>query len=373
YYIERFEDRQSNPLPDWSVDAGAGSLRVSNGYLVVDGYAAAFLGDETWYNARIAFGDGVYEEVNEFHVMMHMQDERNYMGMSCSRSSGFLVCGGVEVVNGAESPVNGFGQGTRLCAEGQMECTIAFQVIDGRYSVAVNGQEVVAFTDSTFESGAVGFAVDGAYSVNYILVYEPPYGASTGYTLFRDDFDTDGWSAEVDDDDYAVVTKSVEGGVYRWEVEAKQGVVASEIREVLQTAETDGYPNRFAYSARTRQVSGPADAAHGLLFRARDYDNFYYFRVTNEGEAGLYALVENEWNELVTPVYTEAYKPGEVNELRVVTEAGRFSFWINGVYLFQANDSRFPLGSIGMAVELVEAGQVGEFEFDDVRIAVRAR
>ncbi|NLE99963.1 MAG: PASTA domain-containing protein, partial [Anaerolineales bacterium] len=42
YYIERFEDRQSNPLPDWSVDAGAGSLRVSNGYLVVDGYAAAF-------------------------------------------------------------------------------------------------------------------------------------------------------------------------------------------------------------------------------------------------------------------------------------------------------------------------------------------
>jgi hypothetical protein len=177
----------------------------------------------------------------------------------------------------------------------------------------------------------------------------------------------------VDDDDYAVTYQAIEDGVYRWKVTAKQGVVVSEIRDVRPTAESTSFPYRFDYSVAARQVNAPAGAAHGLLFRARDYDNFYYFRVEDSGNTSLYALVENAWIELAGPVYAEEFVLGEVNHLRVVAEGARFSFWINGQYLFQVIDDRFPAGGIGLAVELMNPADEGDFEFDDVRIGILPR
>ena len=69
------------------------------------------------------------------------------------------------------------------------------------------------------------------------------------------------------------------------------------------------------------------------------------------------------------PYQAEDFDPRAENVLRVVADGSRFSFWINGIYIFQVSDERFGSETgIGMAVELSNAGDEGEFTFDNVRI-----
>ena len=123
-------------------------------------------------------------------------------------------------------------------------------------------------------------------------------------------------------------------------------------------------------SSKSTMISGPADAAYGLLFRCEDHDNLYYFRVSGAGDAGLYASEDGEWIELVTPTGTSALRPGQKNDLRVVAEGERFSFWINDEFVFQTNDERHAMGDIGLAAELMAGGDEMVIEFDDVRVAI---
>ena len=70
FYEETFDERQFGFRPEWSVDAAEGSASADeNGYLTTNGYVAAFIGDSTWFNYRVTFGGGDYDEIE--HCLLY--------------------------------------------------------------------------------------------------------------------------------------------------------------------------------------------------------------------------------------------------------------------------------------------------------------
>jgi hypothetical protein len=370
-YEETFETWIGGFRPEWGVDAEPANSHASEyGELVTEGYVAAYVGDSGWFNYRITFGGADYSQIKEFHVFTRMQDNQNYIGMKCFLSDGWLACEGRKVVNGQEQGVPGFQQTTRLCAQGQIQCDVAVEAIGDQYRVLVNGEPQATFVDSTFSQGGVGFLVDGRWVLDYFQAVDPGGPAMPAFTLFRDDFDTNAWGTGTTDDEYAATNQTIVDGKYRWQVKAKRDATFKEIRELSVPFDPESFPYHFSLSVKTRLVSGPEDAAYGLLFRCTDYDNLYYFRVRDSGDAGLYASENGEWIELVAPTHTSALQPGQENVLRVVADGSLFSMWINGEYVFQANDDRFTTGNIGMAAELTSEGDEIVVEFDDIQVGV---
>jgi len=236
--------------------------------------------------------------------------------------------------------------------------------------VFVNGEQKAGFTDDTFPQGSVGFVIDGLWVLDYFEVLDPGGPAAYPFMLFRDDFDTNTWSTGSVSDEYALATQSIADGKYRWEVEALQGVVLQEIHELFVPFDPESFPYHFSVSL-TAEANGPKDVAYGVLFRCVDYDNLYYFRVSNLGDAGLYMSRDGQWVELVAPTYTSALLPGQENLLRVVADGPRFSFWINGEYVFQITDDSLTTGNIGVAAELMNQGDEAIVEFDNVQVGVQ--
>lgn len=372
-YQEPFETGAGGFRPEWSVDAAYdASYLTENGELVTEGYVAAYVGDDYWYDYSVTFGNADYSEITDFQVMVRMQDEDNYIGMQCFVTDGRLACEGRKVVDGQEGPVQGFQATTSMCAIGQLECVLTLDALQDQYKVLVNGEERISFVDDTFVQGGVGFVVDGKWVVDFIEIYEPQRPASAGYTMFRDDFGRETWSTGSLDDDYVTSEQYFVSAGYIWEVTAKQGVLMKEYNEIYVPFDPDRFPYHFSLSAAAQRVSGAEDATYGLLFRCRDYDNLYYFSVRDNGYAAFYRLDERAWTELVAPMYTEAVRPGERNLLRVDVDGDTFYFFVNDEYLFQASDESFPMEiGVGLALELSQGGDEATVAFDDFTIRVR--
>ncbi len=376
FYLETFDDRFFGFGPEWSVDASEDTVEAyttENGELVIDGYLAAFVGDEFWYDYRVTLGGADYSQATEFHLVVRAQDEENDVWMECYTVDGWLTCEAHPVIDGEVDLSSGFAETEGLCAEGQQQCDISFEAIRSEYKLYVNGEERAAFFDDSFASGAVGFAVDGKWVLDYFHVHEPGTPASAPWTVFRDDFDTAAWIVGEDDGELAVTHYTIDDGVYRWEVEAKAGVTVEQICELQAPFDPEGFPYRFDLTTRASLISGTEGAAYGLLFRCQDYDNLYYYRLEDNGEVDFYALEDAEWYHLAGPVLVDSFVDGGENVLRVVADGARFSFWLNGEFVLEAFDERFDTGDIGLATELLNEGDVGVYEFDNVRVGVLYR
>lgn len=372
FYQDVFETGPGGFRPEWSVDAlETSSYSTEYGELVTEDYVAAYIGDMSWTNYSVKFGGADYSQIEQFTVLIRTQDEMNYIGVDCFLSDGWLACEGYRFVNGQEEGVPGFEQAVRLCAVGQIRCDIEIEAQGDEYRVLVNDDQQVVFNDSTLSQGGTGFVVNGQWVLGYFEAISLPSPASPGYTLFRDDFETNAWGTGTIDDEYVASNQEIVNGKYRWEMEAKQGLVLKEIHEIPVPFDPDSFPYRFSLTADVRRVSGAEDSAYGLLFRCVNHDNLYYFSVEDSGHAALYALENGGWVELVGQTPTSAPQPGQTNRLTVTADGSRFSFHINGQYIFQANDDRFQTGGgIGLAVELYGAGDEGVFEFDNVELFV---
>lgn len=78
---------------------------------------------------------------------------------------------------------------------------------------------------------------------------------------------------------------------------------------------------------RLRQIAGA-----GVVFRLRDENNFYMFRLAGEQGAVLGKMVDGEWTDLATPraadYLNEPLRYGQFYRLRVVVEEDRIQCWI---------------------------------------------
>ena len=113
-----------------------------------------------------------------------------------------------------------------------------------------------------------------------------------------------------------------------------------------------------------RQVSGAPDADYGLIFR-HDGDNYYYFQVSESSQYAVYLYSGGRWAELIGWTKAEAIRAGRINKVAVAGEGARFTLFINGAPVGTVTDATLPTGSVGVAVQIYNAGESATFEFDN--------
>lgn len=187
-------------------------------------------------------------------------------------------------------------------------------------------------------------------------------------TMYSEEFEAppQDWGTGEIDDEYASLDRQVVDGMYRWEATAKQGFVQVELAD----PPVELPQGQFQYSTSIKVESSSGDVAFGLLFRAQDLDNFYYFQVINNGHYAVFALVDNEWQAMIESTPTRLLQDGMYNTLTVVGDGTSYEFQINDYVVNEIEDDRFGGGNIGLAMELFEAGDSAAILIDNLRVWV---
>lgn len=117
-------------------------------------------------------------------------------------------------------------------------------------------------------------------------------------------------------------------------------------------------------SVRFRPVSGEEDASGGILFRAKDGQNYYVVRANAlEGNFRLYALKDGKRSQLAS-AKVDAPKLGEWHTLRVVAKGTKIQAYLNGKLTLDHEDATYTEGWVGL---WTKADAVTEF--DDLEIS----
>ena len=81
-----------------------------------------------------------------------------------------------------------------------------------------------------------------------------------------------------------------------------------------------------------KQLTGSQEYGYGLVWGAKDANNFYAFTISSDGKCNIYRFEEGSFinirpwvrlgNEIVKPL-------GEINTLRIKKQENRISFFVN--------------------------------------------
>ena len=177
--------------------------------------------------------------------------------------------------------------------------------------------------------------------------------------VLKDDFsqpDND-WETGQSNDRFSTGTVSITGGQYRFDLKANDGFIWWS-RSLNNTETADLYA-----AVDAQQIGGPTSADYGIVFRW-GRGNYYYFEITESGQFAFSINYFEKWETLVNWTSAAAIRPGKVNRLAVGAEGSHFAFYVNGESVGEADDSRLPSGTVGVAVELSQAGDQAVFQFD---------
>jgi hypothetical protein len=178
--------------------------------------------------------------------------------------------------------------------------------------------------------------------------------------VLADNFDeqANDWETGETDDRFTTGSLKIAGGKYRFDLMANDGFIWWS-RSLNNTSTTDFYA-----AVDAQQIMGPASAEYGMIFRW-GRGNFYYFQINESGRFALSLYYFEKWETLVSWTPASAIRPGEVNRLAIGAEGSHFTLYVNGEYVGEADDSRLSDGTVGVAVELNQAGDKAVFQFDD--------
>jgi hypothetical protein len=176
------------------------------------------------------------------------------------------------------------------------------------------------------------------------------FNTPAGAVLFQDDFSnvSSGWE---NFNDEQIGTMDYFDGFYRIRVQgdhnllwAGPGLSFSDIR--LET--------------NMIKVIGTSDDIFGLVCRASDHENFYFFVISSDGYYGIGKMVAG----IQSLIDAEGMHPSEVisqgksiNHLRADCIADRLEFFINGQLVAGVNDTDLTSGEVGLL-----AGNLGSSE-----------
>lgn len=127
-------------------------------------------------------------------------------------------------------------------------------------------------------------------------------------------------------------------------------------------------------SVDVKQVDGPLRNGHGLIWRADEgAERFYFFVISSDGifSAGycVNLCAGSERNMTRGWLSNAALHVGYdvVNTIAVRAEGGRFTFYANGTPILEADDAKFAEGDIGLILETYEEGWP-TVVFDNLRV-----
>jgi hypothetical protein len=262
---------------------------------------------------------------------------------------------------------------------------LAVSALGSHFIFFLNDQIVGEADDTRLASGWVGLAVGAPVSPQAAIIefdnFElraPAYdvavapAATAGAQLLatqtarpiylEDNFTSDahGWATGNQDNDYVSIRQTLANGQYDWQLKAHQGVFWSEIPN-------DIAPDNFYYSVNIQKVNGPADSDYGVVFRNHGSD-LYYFAIDDDRVASVSLRLDGKWTTLLTQYNVQAVQPGGVNRLGVIAQAAHFTFYINDQYLAELDDSHLSFGYAGLALELLNPDDLGEFLFSNYQV-----
>jgi hypothetical protein len=152
----------------------------------------------------------------------------------------------------------------------------------------------------------------------------------------------------------------VEGGALEGAVIADRGYIWS--LEGTRSSNT-------AVTAIVRQSQGSRGNGFGLMCRADEGGNGYYFLISSAGQfAILKATAEtDDPARLVDWQSSSAVRPGdEANTIQAVCAGDYLSFFANGQFVADVNDPTFSAGEVGVGLGAVE--ETLWVRFDDIVI-----
>lgn len=152
-------------------------------------------------------------------------------------------------------------------------------------------------------------------------------------------------------------------GTPRWSVEKDESAPSKP--NVLKQSGQATYPLALKADAELRNgfvevkfkpIAGEEDQAGGVVWRAKDADNYYICRANAlEGNVVLYKTEKGKRKSLDIVGRKGGYgldtpvPPQKWHTLRVEFEGSRFQVWLNGKHLFDVQDGTFPgPGMVGL-------------------------
>jgi hypothetical protein len=143
-----------------------------------------------------------------------------------------------------------------------------------------------------------------------------------------------------------------------------------------------------------RHVAGPVDQnQYGVIFHYRDKQNFYFFRINDDGYYWLIKVRDGVHEEISAEGFSDAIHRDAANEMRIVAQGDKFRFFVNGqpmplclkgenlnsmfsapgvcvpggelTYVFK--DKAFTQGRVALVVGTMDGSEIS-VAFDDVLI-----
>lgn len=121
--------------------------------------------------------------------------------------------------------------------------------------------------------------------------------------------------------------------------------------------------DNFTAEVKTEFFSGSDDRGYGLIFRARDIDNYYAFCISANGYYLLGGQELSSWFNIIPWKKSDLIHLNGVNYLRVDCKNDVLKLYINGIFIDEARHPVFKKGKIGfVAYDSVHA------HFDDIKV-----
>ncbi len=155
--------------------------------------------------------------------------------------------------------------------------------------------------------------------------------------------------------------KRIGDGKYRWDGAATDGVIWWSIPEIAHLSDT-------YLTVEVRHTGGTEDGQYGVIFRRADSDHYGLFKIEDDQTYKFSIRYEGEWETIIDWSESSAIRPGETNRLTVLIEGDHYTFYINDQYIDETYEARLDEGQTGIAIELLDEGDTGTFEFDNFEV-----
>jgi hypothetical protein len=186
--------------------------------------------------------------------------------------------------------------------------------------------------------------------------------STSGKPLYSDDFSdpNSGWLRASNDPD--LNSMGYENGRYHI-LEKKPGHQA--------WSSPPGSPvfSDFAAEVEATQEDGPNNNGYGFVMRRDTAGNAYNFVISGNGNYRFDKLVGGKWTEILPWTWSSSIKTGRAtNNIRVEAAGDKFTFYVNGAKIGEAQDSTILSGRIGLVVGAYDDDPNAHISFDNLRV-----
>lgn len=168
------------------------------------------------------------------------------------------------------------------------------------------------------------------------------------------------WTVDSYDAGAGKVSHTIVNGKYIWTIRADRPFANRDIPNLERPAD-------YSVSVEARRVSGPTTCGYGVSLRD-DYQH-YYLMVANDDQTWRFGHAETFADFVpVAQGKSSAIQSGQVNRIQVIALKETYTLFINDTFIAQMNEAGLHGGAPGIGVELIKAGDVCVFEFDNFEV-----